>query len=115
MFWIVAKLLAETANQHVDGPIEGFPIDPASLVDDSVAAQHPASISHEQSQDLKFGIGESEITSPHLSRAYCPIQIEIANPNSLPVVAALPPPQDRLYAGQKFTRFEWFWQVVVRA
>src|SRR6516165_2001538 len=98
MFWIVAKLLAETANQHVDGPIEGFPVDPASLVDDSVAAQHPASISDEQSQDLKFGIGESEITSPHLSRAYCPIQIEIADPNSLLILAAWPSPQDSLHA-----------------
>jgi hypothetical protein len=50
MFGVIAEFLPKTADQYVDGAVEGFPIDTACLIDDSVPAQDPAAIPDKQSQ-----------------------------------------------------------------
>src|SRR5215472_4113484 len=80
MFRVVSQFLTETADQHVDGSIEGFPIDPSSLVDDSISAKHATAVADEQSQKLELGAGESEISPAHVNGTFCPIHIQIPEP-----------------------------------
>src|SRR5215471_6111614 len=115
VFRVVSKFLTNTADQHVDGSIEGFPVDPTSLVDDSISTKHAAAVPDEQSQKLELGARESEITSAHVSGPLGPIYVEIAKSQSLLVLPVHTATQDCLHAREEFPRFEGLGKVVVGA
>src|SRR5690348_3191346 len=115
MFRVVSKFLTNTADQHVDGSIEGFPIDPTSFVDDSISTKHAAAVTDEQPQKLELGARESEITPAHVSGPLGPIYVEIAESQSLLVLPVHTATQDCLHAREEFPRFKGLWKVVVGA
>src|SRR5579863_7487585 len=60
---VVAQLLAQAADEHVNGAVEGFPVDSARSIENALAAQHPSGIAHQKREEFEFGRGDGEIAA----------------------------------------------------
>src|SRR5256885_6777346 len=60
---VVAQLLAQAADQHVDGAVVSVPVNAAGLVHDALAAEDAAAAADEESQQLELCSGQVELHS----------------------------------------------------
>src|SRR5258708_46772 len=57
---VVAQFLPQPADQDVDRPIVGLPVDAAGLVQDALAGQHPPSAPRQEAEESEFRRGQDE-------------------------------------------------------
>src|SRR6185369_1597353 len=57
---VVAQLLPQPADQDVDRPVVGLPVDAAGLVQDALSCQHPAAAAHQEAEEREFRRGQGE-------------------------------------------------------
>src|SRR5258708_1364147 len=75
-FRVVSQFLAQAADQNIDGAVVYCPINPASLVHDSVATQNVSAVPEEQPQQFKLRRSQLEVVSLPPSRPRRPTQIQ---------------------------------------
>src|ERR1041385_887097 len=73
---VVAELLPQPADQHVDGAVVRVPVDAASLVHDAVARERAAAVAHQEAEELELGAGEIELAAVESRGARRPVHFE---------------------------------------
>src|SRR3954463_6441410 len=57
---VVAQFLPQPADQDVDRPVVGLPVDAAGLVQDALSCQHPAPAPRQESEEGELRRGQRE-------------------------------------------------------
>src|SRR3954470_16761460 len=93
---IVAELLAQPADQHVDRAVVGLPVDAPGLVQDALAAEDPAPAPHQEPEEREFGRGQGERAPREGRGAGRPAHLQRAGADALFVHLGGAPAQHRL-------------------
>src|SRR5262245_21422420 len=113
MAGIVAELLAEPGDEHVDRAVVGLPVEAARGLQDAVAGEDAPAVPHEEREQLELGGGELEGAALEPRRARVPLDLERPHLHRLARLRAGPAAQNRLEACHQLARFERLGQVVV--
>src|SRR5262249_49272417 len=80
---IISEFLANAADQNVNRPVVGFPIDAPGLIHNAIAGEDPAAISHKKAEQFELRGGQSEIVSFQAGRTRHPTHFQGADPQSV--------------------------------
>src|SRR5262245_29555219 len=113
MFGVVPKLLAQTADEHVDGAVVRLRFDAAHRFHDAITRQDTPAVSHEEAEQFELGRRQAERSTLERRRLRRPVDLQRADTDDF-LVRMRTSAEDRLHARDELTGLEWFRQVVVR-
>src|SRR5215831_1034529 len=105
---IVAELLTQAADQHVDRSIERFPVDAVCALDDPLATQDAPAIADEISEQFELRGGQRQWTFAQPRGTCGEVQLDGASAQDLllRVAREANAAQHRLHPGHQLTRLE---------
>src|SRR5262245_66287611 len=73
---VVAELLPQPRDEHVDRAVVGLPVEAARGLQDAVAGEDAPAVPHEEREQLELGGGELEGAALEPRRARVPLDLE---------------------------------------
>src|SRR5260221_10195933 len=101
---VVAELLPQAADENVDRPVVGVPVDASGLVQDALASEDPTAVAHEEREQLELRGGELEGAPPEVDGAGGEAHLQVPHSRALFVIALRRPPQDSLDSSDQLAR-----------
>src|SRR5262245_7764466 len=110
---VVAELLPQPGDEHVDGAVVGLPVEAAGGLQDAVAGEDPAAVPHQQAEQLELRGGQLQGAAGEPGGARLPLDLERPHLDRGAALAAGAAAQHRLQARRQLARLEGLGQVVV--